>query len=627
MNIVSTAFRCGLCTVLLVVNGCTTAPPGAGTDEPCPTGMDCADSTNANVSSGSDNSGGVDGDHLPNNNADDAEPGTTGGAGNSNVCSSDAECDDGLFCTGVETCGANGSCLDGTMPCAAGLVCDDVADVCNDENTNNDNTTPSETRSYSRDLATFLGGNNQDTIRDIFVDDAGNIYVTGGTESSNFPVTSGSYDATFNSGTRNHDVFVAKFDSSGNRVWATFVGGPNYDRAYAIEVDNQGFVYVAGRAGVGFPVTSGTVQTAFGGDVNPNNPIYGTQDGFIFKLSPDGKTLVWSTYFGGDDRSFVRDMDIDLAGNVYIVVTDVSRTNPHITSGAFQTSIAGDVDGVIAKLSADGASVVWASYLGGSNYDVGTPSIRVDSADMVIVAGGSSSTNMPTTAGSFQPIHSTGSQWDFHVAKFAVDGSSLVFGTFLGGTRNEYTETHCLGIDAQDNIIIAATTTSDDFPTTSGVFQTTFGGRQTSPGGNGNYGGDGFVAKLSSDGSQLLASTFIGGSEGEGIEGVGVDSEGFIFVSGATFSSDFPVTVGAMQANYGGGGDFFAVVLSPDLTEQVYGSYWGGTNEDLGRSAITDSKGYLYVAGHSESNQLSTQNAFQSSLNGDVEGAFAKFSY
>src|SRR6185369_14505850 len=157
--------------------------------------------------------------------------------------------------------------------------------------------------------------------------------------SSNFPTTAGAFDRTFN-GT--HDAWCAKFTAGGLLVWATYLGGPNYDRAYAIEVDDTG-VYLAGRAGAGFPTTAGVLQPSFAGDVAPNT-LYGAQDGFIAKLSLDGGSLLWSTYIGSDGKDFCRDLAIDSVGNCYVAMSDVNRPTPHATSGAFQTTIAGGYD-------------------------------------------------------------------------------------------------------------------------------------------------------------------------------------------------------------------------------------------------------------------------------------------
>ncbi len=476
-------------------------------------------------------------------------------------------------------------------------------------------------------FSTYLGGSSEDTIRDVVVDAAGFIYVTGGTRSSDFPTTAGAYDRTLNTGSSLvHDVFVVKYSPAGSIVWSTLLGGPGYDRAYAIEVDQAGFVYVGGRAGAGFPTTSGVLQPNFAGDVDPNNK-YGTQDGFVAKLSPDGSSLVWSTYFGDDDRAFIRDIDIDSQGFVYLALAELSRTNPHVTSGAYQTSHGGSTDGVIAKLSTDATQVMWASYFGGSGRDVGTPSIRVDSFGQVHVLGFTSSTNIPTTAGAYDRTFN-GGKGDLHLAKFSADGSQLLYGTYLGGSDVEFTETHGLALDSAGNAYVAATTRSTNFPTTSGAFQRAYGGNGGSGTGSGtNYSGDGFVAKISANGSTLLSSTFLGGRYGDGVEGISVMSNGDVFVAGTTFSDNFPTTADAYQSNGGTKGDFFGALLASDLSSVKYVSYLGGSRDDYGRSAATDDNGFVYVVGHTKSTNWPRLNAAQTTLGGSLDGGIAKFAY
>ncbi|MBI3950387.1 MAG: SBBP repeat-containing protein [Acidobacteria bacterium] len=486
---------------------------------------------------------------------------------------------------------------------------------------------PAETLTLA--FSTYLGGSNEDTVRDVTTDREGNIYLTGGTGSSNFPTTPGAYDRMFNSGGNSlgsagpHDVFVVKLSPSGQLLWSTLLGGPNYDRAYAIEVDSQGSIYIAGRAGDGFPTTAGSAQPKFGGDVNPNS-LYGQQDGFVAKLSPDGSQVIWSTYLGGDDRSFIRDIDVDGSGNVYLVLTDVSRPNPHITPGAFQTQLQGGVDGVIAKMASSGSRLLWATYLGGSGYDVGTPSIRVDAQGYPYVLGFTNSSNLPTTLGAYDRTYNGGG--DFYLAKLLPDGSNLVYGTYLGGSQVEFSETHGFALDAQGDGYVAATTKSPDFPTSPGAFQRIYGGSgDASTGGNTNYPGDAFVAKISADGSQLLASTFVGGRFGEGTEGVAVDTQGNVYLSGATYSDNFPVTTGAFKASNSGSSDFFAVKLSANLSQLLYATYLGGSDDDYARTAHADSRGNFYVAGHTTSNNWPTRNALQACRHGNWDGALAKF--
>lgn len=463
--------------------------------------------------------------------------------------------------------------------------------------------------SWSVRYATYLGGSAEDTVRDVALDAAGNLVAVGGTASPDFPTTQGAHDTTFN-GT--HDVFVAKLAPDGTLLWSTYLGGPSYDRAYAVELDAGGFIYVAGRAGRGFPTTPGVLQESFAGDGDPNK-LYGEQDGFIAKLSPDGTQLVWSTYFGAGSRGFVRDLAVDAQGNLYApFYADVSH--PWITDGAFQTQRGVGVDGSVTKLDPNAATVVWSSYLAGNGLDLATPSIRVDDGGFVYVAGYTESTDLPTTPQAAQPDPGGGSAGDLMVARFQPDGSALAYLTYLGGSGGEFSETHALAIDTAGNLVVAATTTSADFPVTDGAAQLQYGGRGS---GRGNYPGDGFVTLLAPDGS-LVASTFLGGSDGEGIEGTAIDDAGRIVVGGATFSTDFPVSGGDVpQPSLATGADQFLAVLAPDLSQIVRATYLGGSgNADFGRTAAAGPTGAVAVAGHSDASDFPVANAAQTGFAG-----------
>jgi hypothetical protein len=470
-------------------------------------------------------------------------------------------------------------------------------------------------------FSTYMGGSGEDSIRDVATDSQGNTYVAGGTASANFPTTRSAYDTSFN-GT--HDVFVAKLDGVGSLVWSTFIGGPNYDRAYAIEVDKDGFVYIAGRAGPGYPTTSGTVQPNFGGDVKPND-LYGQQDGFVTKLSPDGSQIVWSTYFGSDDKEIIRDIALDDAGNIHLATTAVTRTHPHITPGAFQTDRRGPSDGVVAKLSSDGRSVIYASYFGGTGDDGEVPSIRADQAGNSYYLTLTQSTDAPVTPNAYQRSRGGARGQDLILAKISTDGARLIYSTYFGGSDDDGLETHSLAIDAQGNAFLGFTTRSLDLPTNAESMQKSYAGSGGSGTGAGtNYSGDGFVAKLSADGSRLVASSYVGGRFGEGIEGIQVDAQGRVYVSGATYSDNFPISADAAQAQKAGKGEVFVVVLKPDLSGVVYGTYLGGREDDFGRTMAIDARGDIYVGGMSKSSNWPTNKALQSTFGGNWDAVLAK---
>jgi hypothetical protein len=470
-------------------------------------------------------------------------------------------------------------------------------------------------------FSTFLGGSRFEHVRDVTTDSQGNIYLTGGTLSEDFPVTPGAYQTEHNPGEPDNpninpfDVFVVKLDPQGQLVWSTFLGGRNYDRAYAIEVDSQGYVYVAGRAGAGFPVTAGAFQTQFMG--GQEAAFYGPQDGFLAKLSPDGGKLLWASYFGTNDPQIIRDIALDAGGDIYLASARRSGSYPPAVAQAFQSGFQptprAGVDGVVAKVATDGSAVLWASYLGGDGNEGGAPSIRVDAWGSAYSVFATQSNNMPTTPGAYDRSFNGG--WDLHVARWYPDGSGLFYGTYLGGSGNEDIETHNLAIDALGQAYVSSGTNSANFPTTPGAFQRTFGGVN-----------DVFVAKLSRDGDQLLAATYVGGSAGDHAEGIAVDVNGNVTFSGISSSANFPVTADAYQPTRRGPSDLIAVKLAADFGSLAYSTYLGGGGTDYGRVGFADSLGNIYVSGETGSVDWPTLNAMQPTFGGgNADAMVAKF--
>ena len=456
--------------------------------------------------------------------------------------------------------------------------------------------------SFKLAFSTYLSGSGRaNGARAVAVDAKGNIYVSGGTSSRDFPTTRGAYSRKFDGSGKSAGIsgpfhaYVTKLTPDGKMVWSTLVGGPNHDRTYSIRVDRKGCVYIAGRAGEGFPTTPGVLQEKFAGDNKPAAG-YGPQDGFITKLSADGSKVLWSTYLGSADCSIIRDMVIDEKGNAYVSMIGVSVDSPYITRGAFQTTRPGDRDGLVAKISSNGRRVVWASYLGGSGRDV-IPSIRLDSKGHVIVSGSTSSRDFPVTDGAYQ--RTLRGPLDAFVAKFALDGSRLVYATYLGGSKEDGgAGKHGLDVDADGNAYVVGFTSSTDFPTTAGALQTTHGGGRT---GTWQQTGDRFIAKLSPDGKRLLASTYLGGNARDGGEGIAADRHGQVYLSGFTYSTNFPVTANATRARRAGRTDGTLSVLSAGLTRAVLSSHFGGRGQENFRAVAVCPDGGFVIVGETSS--------------------------
>ncbi len=458
--------------------------------------------------------------------------------------------------------------------------------------------------SYDLAFSTYFGGSNWEHARDVTADKHGNIYVVGGTASADFPTTPGVYGRTFHADHAQDfgpcDVFVVKFAPDGRLLWSTLIGGPGYDRAYGVEVDENGFLYLAGRAGPGFPV-----RNAFQPDFNGvDNGSYGMQNAFVLKLMPDGSDLVWSSYVGVS--TLCRDIAIDPNGDVYVPGGrwNTTKTPPAAWfAHAFQKEPAGEEDCGAIRIKGDGSRVLWATWLGGSGEDQSAASIRVGRDGQVYIAGSTFSTDFPTTPGAHDRTYN--GEADFFVACLTPDGSNLVYGTYLGGAGNEWISTHNLAIDDQGNAYAAIPTSSTNYPITRGIFQRTHAGGET----------DWAVTKLSPTGA-LLASTLIGGNGNENVDGVYVDAQSNVFVTGETQSTTFPATAGAYQAKNNSGSDAALIILAADFRQLLYATYLGGSANDNGRSGFLGRDGSLYVVGASDGAGWPVRNAHQSTFAG-----------
>jgi hypothetical protein len=379
--------------------------------------------------------------------------------------------------------------------------------------------------------ATFLGGNNTEQGTAVAVDAAGNAYVTGYTQSSDFPLVN-AYDRTI--GKRaDVEVFVSKLNAAGTGlVWSTYLGGSTgVDRAVGIAVDASGNVYVTGQtSGIDFPTTATAWQkgTAAGG--------------FVAKLAPAGNALVYSTYILGATPSSIA---VDASGNAYVAGSATSAFAA--TANAVQ-SISRNPTGSTAfllKLNATGSAPVFATFLGGSGGDDAT-SLAIDAGGNAYVAGWTRSTDFPVR-NAFQATKR--SPMDGFVAKVASDGSQLVYATLLGGGLDD--SVNAIAVDAEGNAFVAGETYSTDFPVKSG-FQMVKAGHFLVNSSSGNA----FVAKLSASGTTLAYGSFLGGEicqtycqslygvpqiRADAAYGIAVDAAGHAYVTGIARSYTFPL--------------------------------------------------------------------------------------
>ena len=377
---------------------------------------------------------------------------------------------------------------------------------------------------------TGLQGNEEivSSPSSIFIDKVGNAYVAGITNDPDFPTTEGAFDTSYNPDPKDdsdeqkdapYDAFVTKLDAAGRLVFSTFLGGWSRDGAEDIAVDNAGSVYVTGWTNSpNFPTTVAAFDTSFNGDCDDSNP-------------------------------------------------DVS---PRCYSDVF-----------LAKLSADGSSLVYSTFLGGKGSESGS-GIALDAAGNAYILGNAGNADFPTTPFAFDEKYNGGS--DVFVTKLNAGGSGLVYSTFLGGTANE--NGYDIVVDADGSVYLTGSTSSSEFPTTAGAFDVSHNGSS-----------DVFVTKLIADGAGLTYSTVIGGVLNEGGTGICTDKDGNAYVTGSTSSSDFPTTLRAFDLSFNGGSDVIVLKLNTNGNDLVYSTFFGGKSGESAAGIALDATGNAYITG------------------------------
>ena len=427
--------------------------------------------------------------------------------------------------------------------------------------------------------AGYIGGSAQDEAYGVDVDNQGNAYIVGTTESSEmtFPVMAGPQLSFDN---RTSDVFVAKVDPSGTSLlYAGYVGGTDFDHGEDIAVDSDGNAYITGwTRSTDFP-TSGSLDSSHNG----------RKDSFVAKISADGTQLIYSGYLGGNQEDEGQGIDVDVDRNAYVVGrTQSSEVTFPVLAGPDLTFNNGNSDAFVAKVDAGGA-LTYAGYIGGDKFDLGM-GIAVDSQHQAFVTGYTKSTaaSFPVVGG---PAPELSGAEDAFVAKVSADGTSLVYSGYLGGPLAD--RGHGIGVDAAGNAYIAGLTSSppnSNFPATVGP-SLEFGGLV-----------DAFVAKISPDGSTVLYAGYIGGLTDDRANAIAVDALGNVFICGSTLSDQqtFPVSVGP-DLTYDGGREAFVAKVNASGRGLDFATYIGEAGDERARGIALDSRGAVYVVGGTSS--------------------------
>jgi uncharacterized protein (TIGR03437 family) len=476
--------------------------------------------------------------------------------------------------------------------------------------------------------SSYLGGDGEDIVHAIATDSAGNVYLAGETTSSNFPVTAGAFQTKRGNspgtifgfeGQYLPTAFVAKASPGGQILWATYLGGSAADAALGIAVDANGSPYILGYSlSPDFPTTPGAYQTTA--------PL--SNRAFVAKFTPDGSALAYSTFLsgsmiqvgyapGGIIESAVSPsaIAVDAMGDAFIGGSSNSSALPP-TAGAYSNS----GSAFVAKLDASGSKLSFVTYLGGSGTSDIVQSVALDSSGNIYAAGTTVAADFPVTApfahrgvGAAAGVNS-----DAFLVKLDPAGAHAAYSAVLGGTApiatSAFSAATAVAVDSNGAAYIAGLTSATNFPTANAAQPQLAGDT------------DGFLAKVDPTGSQLVYSTYLGGSLAEQVYGLAVDSALRAYVVGETVSMDFPATANALPERFAAApclissaspfgnptfpvdcGDGFVTQFDPE-GNLSYSTYISGSNTDS-VNAIATYGTNIWLAGATRSSDFPTAGA------------------
>ncbi len=416
--------------------------------------------------------------------------------------------------------------------------------------------------------STFLGGSQGALARGVDVDASNNVIVGGSTSSGDFPIVGG-----FRSTPAGPEAFVCKFPPDGSRLlWSTFLGGSSLEEITGLAVNTQGEPCVTGWTySSDFPAIGAGARV-----------FSGVKDAFVARLSANGSTLAWSTCLGGGAVDEARSIALDGSDGVFVTGFTSSADFP--LQGGLGTPWAGVENAFVARYGSAGA-LSWASLLTGSNWQKGWGIAATLSGEAVVV-GQTASADFPVTPGAYDTT--LGADTDGFIVRFNADGTTLAWGTFLGGQSKPADDSaRAVALDADGNIYVAGETWALDFPATPGAFDAV--GAQK----------DAFVSKIAASGSAILWSSYLGGSLDDSAWTIALDASRRVYVGGDTYSSDFPLQAPLRAA--GASGEGFLAKIAANGRSLLWSTFVGGSGSEILRALAVDSNGNAYVGGHTTS--------------------------
>ncbi len=468
-------------------------------------------------------------------------------------------------------------------------------------------------------FATYFGGTNWDPAQKVALDSSGNVYLAGRTRSGDFPTTSGAFDEVFSASSE--EVFVSKFrlitvfpaavdidpdtlNLESNGKWITVCLNP--PEGYSVskidlaslrlqEIIAPASARIAGgilllkfsRPELQRMLSPGTKELKLTGRLSDGNRLSASGVVTVLYEAPEKAYRDWSAFLGGDySRDSAAGIAVDSAGFVYVAGTTGSHYDFPVTSGAFRETYSGKADAFLCKIHPHGSSLVFSSFFGGSGID-SCRALAVDASGAVVIAGDTTSFDLPVTPGSFNEIRDANAgASDVYVAKFDPEGADLEYCGYLGGNSDD--NCRSLSLDSAGSVYVGGETRSPDYPVTPGAFDLTYNGTWNSR--------DFFVTKINPDGTEVVYSTFLGrtGTNGESSLALSADFEGSVYLTGAA-SPAFPTTPGAFREQASAYNNGFIAKMNPAGTGLDYSTFLVFcAPQDI----AVDSAGCAYVTGN-----------------------------
>ncbi|MBL8216391.1 MAG: SBBP repeat-containing protein [Bryobacterales bacterium] len=438
-------------------------------------------------------------------------------------------------------------------------------------------------------FSTYLGGNRTEDAAAVAVDSAGHTYVAGKTDSGDF---SGKGFGSINLNFAVSKAFLTKYSPDGKQiVWSHIIGGSSNTRANAVAVDCQDNVYLAGTTGArDFPLLNAVQDKQTGLNI-----------AFLMKFDATGK-LLFSTYLGGTRNEEGLAVAVDSQNSIYLAGRASSSDFP--VKNAFQpTQAGGGQDAFVAKFTSD-YQLAWASYIGGTAGTDNIYAIAVGPDDSLFVTGESMSPGLATEGAWIrQPI-----SYSSFVAKLSPEGTGVQWLSYVGH-RSGYTKSEAITVDAQGRVWLGGTTNAKTWPMSENAIQPQYAGGHR----------DGFVVRLSADGSTAEYATYLGGKTtgsadpDDTVSGLKVDGRGHLYVTGETVSADF-LTSRPVQPNAAGATESYLIKLDADNKQILFSTFWGGSKRDATTALALGPDESVTLVGETSSDNLPLQNAFRKQM-------------